>query len=110
MKKFIFCNLSDRLLEESEPEMLKLLSVLIKNKSLVIKIQGHIYFTIEKVKYDVSAALAKKGYNILVQNGIEKERLSYKGLCSFRPIYPLPEKNEAERIANRRVEIFIVKK
>ena len=60
MKKFIFFNLSDSLLTESEPAMLELLSVLINNKSLVIKIQGPICFTIEKVKYDVSAALAKK--------------------------------------------------
>jgi outer membrane protein OmpA-like peptidoglycan-associated protein len=110
LKNINFFNLSDRLLAESEPAMLELLSVLIKNKSLVIKIQGHICCQTEEGKYDVSAARAKKVYDILVQNGIEKERLSYKGFGSSRPIYPLPEKNETERIANRRVEILIVKK
>ena len=38
---------------------------------------------------------------------IPKSRLSYQGFGSTQPIFPLPEKNEAERAANRRVEILI---
>jgi outer membrane protein OmpA-like peptidoglycan-associated protein len=105
-----FLNLSDRLLPESKPVMLELLSVLIKNKNLIIEIQGHICCQTKEGKYDVSTARAKKVYDILVQNRIEKDRLSYKGFGSSKPIYSLPEKNEAERFVNRRVEILIVKK
>jgi len=36
--------------------------------------------------------------------------LAYNGIGSNFPIYPIPEKNEEERIANRRVEILIVRK
>jgi outer membrane protein OmpA-like peptidoglycan-associated protein len=36
--------------------------------------------------------------------------LAYKGFGSNQPVYPIPEKNEEEKIANRRVEIEIVKK
>jgi outer membrane protein OmpA-like peptidoglycan-associated protein len=105
-----FLNLSDRLLPESKPVMLELLSVLIKNKNLIIEIQGHICCQTKEGKYDVSTARAKKVYDILIQNRIEKDRLSYKGFGSSKPIYSLPEKNEAERFVNRRVEILIVKK
>lgn len=105
-----FFNLSDILLPESKPALVELLSVLMKNKNVEIEIQGHICCQTKEGKYDVSLARAKKIYDILVKNGIEKERLSYNGFGSTRPIYLLPEKNEEERIANRRVEIMIVKK
>jgi len=105
-----FFNSSDQLLPESRPALLELVAVLIKNKSLTIEIQGHICCQTKEDKYDVSAARAKKIYDILVKSGIEKERLSHIGFGSTRPIYLLPEQNEEERIANRRVEIMIVKK
>ena len=57
---------------------------------------------------DLSGQRAKAIRNFLTGNGIDKSRLSYKGFGSTQPIYPIPEKNEAERAANRRVEILIV--
>lgn len=105
-----FLNLSDQLLPESKPALLELISVMKKNKDLEIEIQGHICCQKKEGKYDVSEARAKRIYDILIENGIEKVRLSYKGFGSKKPIYPLPEKDEYERIANRRVEILIVKK
>lgn len=105
-----FYNISDRLLPESESAMSDLVVVMQKNKKLIIEIQGHICCQTEEGKYDVSTARAKKVYDILVQNGIKKERLAYKGFGSSRPIFPLPENTEDERKMNRRVEILILKK
>ena len=53
---------------------------------------------------------ALKIFNYLKDNGIQLRRLAYKGFGSNQPVYPIPEKNEEEKIANRRVEIEIVKK
>ncbi|MBC7439116.1 MAG: OmpA family protein, partial [Flavobacterium sp.] len=51
---------------------------------------------------------AKAVYNFLIGNNIEKNRLTYKGFGSSLPIFQVPEKNESERAANRRVEILII--
>ena len=59
---------------------------------------------------DLSTQRAKAIHNFLVSNEIDKSRLSYKGFGSTQPIYPLPEKDETQRAANRRVEILIVEK
>jgi outer membrane protein OmpA-like peptidoglycan-associated protein len=59
---------------------------------------------------DLSTQRAKALYNFLLNQNISKDRLSYKGFGSSQPIYALPEKNEQERAANRRVEILIVNK
>jgi flagellar motor protein MotB len=34
--------------------------------------------------------------------------MSYRGFGVTKPFYPIPENNDEERIANRRVEIKIV--
>jgi outer membrane protein OmpA-like peptidoglycan-associated protein len=92
---------------ESRGKMLELLMVMQDNPDLKIEIQGHLCCQpIDRL--DLSTQRAKAIYSFLVANDIEKSRLSYKGFGSADPIYPLPEKNEAERAANRRVEILIV--
>jgi outer membrane protein OmpA-like peptidoglycan-associated protein len=92
---------------ESRGKMYELLIVMQDNPALKIDIQGHLCcMPVDRV--DLSTQRAKAIYNFLVANEIEKKRLSYKGFGSTQPIYPLPEKTEAERAANRRVEILIV--
>ena len=92
---------------ESRGKMYELLLVLQKNPNLKIQIQGHLCcMPIDRA--DLSTQRAKAIYTFLVHNEIQKERLSYKGFGSTQPIYPLPEKDEQERAANRRVEILIV--
>lgn len=92
---------------ESKGKMYELLLVLQKNPQLKIEIQGHLCCQpIDRL--DLSTQRAQSIYRFLIANGIEKSRLSYKGFGSSQPIYPLPEKNEQERAANRRVEILIV--
>ncbi|MCF6130490.1 OmpA family protein [Flavobacterium sp. AS60] len=92
---------------ESRGKMYELLLVLQKNPNLKIEIHGHLC-CMPVDRADLSTQRAKAIYNFLVHNEIQKERLAYKGFGSSQPIYPLPEKNEEERAANRRVEILIV--
>ena len=92
---------------ESRGKMFELLMVLMENPDLKIEIHGHL--CCQPVdRLDLSTQRAKAIYNFLIANDIYKGRLSYKGFGSTQPIYPLPEKNEAERAANRRVEILVV--
>ena len=92
---------------ESRGKMYELLLVLQKNPQLKIEIHGHLC-CMPVDRTDLSTQRAKAIYNFLIQNEIDKSRLSYKGFGSTQPIYPLPEKSEEERAANRRVEILIV--
>lgn len=102
-----FYNHSDEVVPGSKPVLKELLKIMQDNLKLKIEIQGHV--CCQKVDItSVSTQRAKAVYKYLVENGIAKERLSYKGFGSKSPIYKLPEKNEKERNANRRVEIQII--
>lgn len=92
---------------DSRSKLYELLVVLEQNPNLKIEIQGHICCN-PNPKEVLSTQRAKAVYGFLTYNKIAKNRLQYKGLGSTQPINPLPEKNEAERAANRRVEILIV--
>jgi outer membrane protein OmpA-like peptidoglycan-associated protein len=92
---------------ESRGKLYELLLVLQSNPTLKIEIQGHLCcMPIDRT--DLSTQRAKAVYNFLIANDVYRARLSYKGFGSTQPIYPLPEKDETERAANRRVEILIV--
>jgi outer membrane protein OmpA-like peptidoglycan-associated protein len=101
-----FYNNSDIILRESQPILMELLQILKDMPNLKIEIQGHICCQ-EVEQNDVSLKRAVAIYQFLVNSGIDKNRLAYKSFGSTRPVYPLPEKNEEERVANRRVEIMI---
>jgi hypothetical protein len=94
---------------ESRGKMYELLLVLKRNPQMKIEIHGHLC-CMPVDRTDLSTQRAKAIYNFLIQNEIDKSRLSYKGFGSTQPIHPLPEKDEKERAANRRVEILIVEK
>lgn len=92
---------------ESKAKMYELLLVLKNNPNLKIEIQGHLCCQAID-RQDLSTQRAKAINNFLVANGINENRLTFKGFGSSQPIYPLPEKDETQRAANRRVEILIV--
>lgn len=92
---------------ESRPKLYELLIVMERNPQLKIEIQGHLC-CMPTDKQDLSTQRAKAVYNFLIKNGIDKSRLSYKGFGSSQPVFPIPEKDEPERAANRRVEVAIV--
>lgn len=92
---------------ESRGKLYELLLVLQKNPKLKIEIQGNIC-CMPKDRLNLSMQRAKAVYSFLIANEIDKNRLSYKGFGSTRPIFALPEKTEEERAANRRVEVLIL--
>lgn len=92
---------------ESRGKLFELLLVLQQNPKLEIEIQGNLC-CMTNDKTDLSTKRAKAIYGFLVANKIDKSRLSYVGFGSTRPIYSIPEVNERQRAANRRVEILIL--
>ncbi|MFC6876456.1 OmpA family protein [Flavobacterium myungsuense] len=90
----------------SKGKIYELLVVMQKNPNLKIEIQGHLC-CMPVDRLDLSTQRAKAINNFLVANGINENRLTFKGFGSSQPIYTLPEKDETQRAANRRVEIMI---
>jgi len=104
------------LVNESLPVLDELLGVLKQNPNLKIEIQGHVCCTsgpdaldIDMNLQNLSIQRARFIYNYLIENGIAASRLSYRGFGSSQKLYP-EEKNEFERLQNRRVEIKIISK
>lgn len=105
------------LLPQSVPTLTELLNVLKENPTLEIEIQGHICCTpgpedgldIDTNTPNLSVNRARAIYEHLISNGIEKQRLSYRGFGHRRPLV-YPEHTEERRTTNRRVEIKIIKK
>lgn len=92
---------------ESRSKLYELLLVMQNNPKLKIELQGHLC-CMTKDRVDLSTQRAKAISNFLRQNGIESSRVAYKGFGVSQPLFAIPEKDEAERAANRRVEILIV--
>lgn len=108
LKNIYFYNMTPRILPKSKPVLVELLCALEENPKLKIEIQGHI--CCQKV-FDInelSVMRARAIYNYLVSQKINRKRLTYKGYGTSDPIYPIPEKSEAEQDENRRVEILIL--
>jgi outer membrane protein OmpA-like peptidoglycan-associated protein len=93
----------------------ELAAILKEYPTLHIEIQGYVCCMSDKFDGrdadlgtpDLSKQRAKFVYEFLVGQGIKKDRLSYKGFGASNKIYP-EEKDEAQKTANRRVEIKIV--
>lgn len=101
---------SEKIMAESQSILSDLLQVLRTNPRLKINIHGHICCNNNTNDVRLSFRRSKFVFDFLIRNGISTSRLGHRGFGSNRPIYKLPEKNEAERIANRRVEILVLKK
>jgi outer membrane protein OmpA-like peptidoglycan-associated protein len=101
---------SERIIEMSEPILLNLLDILKSNPKLNIEIHGHICCNNNPNDIKLSYRRSKFIFDYLIKKGIATARLGHRGFGSTRPIYALPEKNEEERLKNRRVEIKIMKK
>ncbi len=107
-----------KFLDSSGPMLQELLDAMLSNSALEIRVEGHICcqpdtrdgLDAETNIFNLSEARAKAIVDFLISRGIAEERLSYQGFGHSRPLYPYPEQTEEERIANRRVEIKIIKK
>jgi outer membrane protein OmpA-like peptidoglycan-associated protein len=110
LKNIYFFNNSPRLLPKSKPVLYELLCVMNDNPKLKIEVQGHICCQTTVGEYDVSISRARAIWVFLIQNGISRKRITYKGYGNTRPVHPIPEKSPEEEEDNRRVEIMIVEK
>ena len=97
-------------MEKSMPLLEELFQILLDNPKLRIAIHGHICCNPNPMDTKLSYRRAIVIFKYLIDNGIPVKRLAYKGFGSYDPIFPLPERTEAQRAANRRVEILIVDK
>ncbi|MCC6683700.1 MAG: OmpA family protein [Bacteroidia bacterium] len=91
------------LLPQSKPALEELINLLQKNPSVKIEIGGHVCCYNDM---PLSVMRAKRIYDILISNGIESSRLTYKGYSNTKPI--AVDSDETERTKNRRVEIKIL--
>lgn len=101
---------SEKVMDQSFPLLDELLEIMISNPTLRIEIHGHICCNPNPNDTKLSYRRALVILKYLTKNGIEVNRLAFKGYGSNDPIYKVPERNEKERAANRRVEILIVAK
>lgn len=115
-EKIYFYSDSDSLKPESKPDLLRLLSIMKNDKSIIIEIQGHMNCPLsypmnnyqKKYNNELSYKRAKAVFNFLVKNGISTSRLTYKGMSNFKMIFPEP-KTDAEADRNKRVEVWKLK-
>lgn len=104
-------------LPESYTALVELLEVMRQVPTLHIEIQGHICcqsgpgdgLDMDTGEPFLSYNRARAVFEYLVENGIDRKRMTYKGFGHRQPIV-LFERTEAERTMNRRVEIKILKK
>ena len=108
LRNLNFYNRSGRVVPKSIPVLEELYQIMKDNPRLKIEIQGHICCQPQGDLEDISTLRSKTVYNYLIEKGIDRSRLTYKGYGSTMPLYSIPEKNDFERDENRRVEIMIV--
>lgn len=94
-------------LPKSLDVMQDIANILLENPNIEIEIQGHICCTATDDD-NISTKRAKCVYDYLIENGIRKERLTYKGYGRTRP--RTDESTPELTQMNRRVEIKITKK
>lgn len=94
---------------ESISELNKLMKVLEENSTIKIEISGHTdNVSSDEFNQRLSENRAKAVVDYLVQNGVPKERLTYKGYGKSQPI--ASNDTEEGRQENRRVEFKIISK
>lgn len=94
---------------ESEARLTRLRDFLALNSSLNIEIGGHVFEPGTENSHagqKMSEARAKRVMKYLIENGIDKSRLTSVGYGNTKPIYPEPVHIYEEQ-ANRRVEIIV---
>ena len=98
-----------KLLPSSKVELNRLVNLLKNNPEMEIRIQGHTDSQgDEEYNEKLSENRAKSVYNYLVEHGISKERLSYKGFGESQPI--ADNDTEEGRAKNRRTEFEVIRK
>lgn len=103
---FFDVNKSD-LKPESTPELTRLVALLKNQPTLKIEISGHTDSSGDKKANQLlSENRAKSVKDFLVQNGIQADRITYKGYGDARPV--ASNESEEGRAQNRRTEFTIL--
>ena len=97
------------IMPSSKQSIDELIYILDKNPNLRIEIQGHIC-CVTQDHNNLSLERAKQVRRVLVMNSIRQDRLVVKGFGVTKPKFTIPEANEEQALANRRVEIMILQK
>lgn len=98
-------------LSVSKIALKRLLDFMVVNSEIKIEIQGHVNapgYGAKKRVMKLSEDRAKMAYKYLLENGIDKERVTFKGYGNTKMVFPNPTTPEQED-ANRRVDIMIIK-
>jgi len=107
LKNIFFDTDKFALKNESKVELNKLIELLNSNKRLKIEISGHTdNIGSEQYNLALSENRAKAVYEYLCNNGIDKNRLSYKGYGYSKPMDD--NKTEEGRANNRRTEFKVI--
>ncbi|MBT3648539.1 MAG: OmpA family protein [Flavobacteriales bacterium] len=102
-------------LPESMPILLSLVETMMEYPTLEIEIHGHIccnYVELDGMDNDTGEPVLSRNraqfvYEFLIENGINEDRMSFKGLGSSDPKV-FPEMTPEDQQANRRVELKII--
>lgn len=99
---------TSEIMPESETKLRRLKDFMALNSDVSIEIQGHVFLIGENgfASQKLSEGRARRVMAYLVENGINKNRMTAVGYGNTRPIYPEP-KFAYEEQANRRVEILV---
>lgn len=104
-------------LPKADHSLILLVKKMRENPLLKVELQGHICCDYDNFDgqdldlgtYNLSFTRADAIKKYLVKYGISPERIQVKGLGHLNPVV-YPEKSEADKIKNRRVEVLIVDK
>ncbi|MEM8526501.1 MAG: OmpA family protein [Bacteroidota bacterium] len=108
LKNIFFKSGKAQLLKASLIELQRLKRLLEDHPNLRIQINGHTdNVGTEEDNLTLSEARAKAVHDYLIENGISKERLQYKGFGESQPI--ATNETEEGRQNNRRTEFMVVK-
>ena len=93
---------------KSKPELEKTIRLIQDNNNIRILLEGH---TDDLGSPEYNQQLSEKRalavYNYLLERGVAKERLQYKGQGALKPL--VPNDSDENRAKNRRIEFVIIK-
>jgi outer membrane protein OmpA-like peptidoglycan-associated protein len=107
LKNIFFATGAFELQPQSKTELMQLVEFLKNNASLSIEIGGHTdNVGSAEANQVLSEKRAKSVYDFLVENGVAKTRLSFKGYGQTQPI--VPNDSDANRAKNRRTAFKVL--
>lgn len=107
LKNILFEQGSSKIMTESYAELDRLVELLNSNPTMKIQVNGHTN-NIGIKNMEISEQRAKAVVDYIVGEGIDPDRLNYKGYGDTKPI--ASNDTEEGRIINRRVEFQIISK